>query len=82
MARITLDVSGHTEKSAKYEKQLESMEQANDLSKLRLNSNDPISVILHQHYLKLQENVAQAKYEEKIFDIPQQKIRDARQMTH
>ena len=55
---------------------------ANDLSKLRLNSNDPISVILYQHYLKLQENVAQAKYEEKLLDLPQQKIRDARQMTH
>ena len=58
------------------------MEQANDLSKLRLNSNDPISVILYQHYLKLQENVAQAKYEEKLLDLPQQKIRDARQMIH
>ena len=57
------------------------MEQANDLSKLRLNSNDPISVILYQHYLKLQENAAQAKYEEKLLDLPQQKIRDARQMT-
>lgn len=82
MARTTLDVSGHSEKSAKYERQLESMELANDLSKLRLNSNDPISVILYQHYLKLQENVAQAKYEEKLLDLPQQKIRDARQMTH
>ena len=82
MTRTTLEVSGHTEKSAKYERQLESMELANDLSKLRLNSNDPISVILYQHYLRLQENVAQAKYEEKLLDLPQQKIRDARQMTH
>ena len=82
MARTTFEVSGHSEKSAKYERQLESMELANDLSKLRLNSNDPISVILHQHYLKLQEKVAQAKYEEKLLDLPQQKIRDARQMTH
>ena len=74
MARTTLDVSGYSEKSAKYERQLESMELANDLSKLRLNSNDPISVILYQHYLKLQENVAQAKYEEKLLDLPQQKF--------
>ena len=82
MARTTLEVMGHTEKAAKYERQLESMEMANDLSKLRQNSNDPISVILYQHYLKLQENAAQAKYEEMLLDIPQQKIRDARQMTN
>ena len=82
MTRTTLEISGHTEKSAKYERQLESIEFANDLSKLRQNSNDPISVILYQHYLKLQENVAQAKYEEMLLDIPQQKIRDARQMTY
>ena len=82
MARTTLEVSGHTEKSAKYERQLESMELANDLSKLRQNSSDPISVILYQHYLKLQENIAQEKYEEMLLDIPQQKIRDARQITH
>ena len=82
MSRTTLEVSGHTEKSAKYERQLESMELANDLSKLRPNSNDPISVILYQHYLKLQENAAKAKYEEKLLDLPQQKIRDARQMTY
>ena len=82
MARTTLEITGHTEKAAKYERQLESMEMANDLSKLRQNSNDPISVILYQHYLKLQENAAQAKYEEMLLDIPQQKIRDARQMTY
>ena len=82
MARTTLEISGHSEKSDKYERQLESMELANDLSKLRQNSNDPVSVILYQHYLKLQENVAQAKYEEKLLDFPQQKIRDARQMTY
>ena len=82
MTRTTLEVSGHTEKSAKYDRQLESMELANDLSKLRPNSNDPISVILYQHYLKLQENAAKAKYEEKLLELPQQKIRDARQMTY
>ena len=82
MTRTALEVSGHTEKSAKYDRQLESMELANDLSKLRPNSNDPISVILYQHYLKLQENAAKAKYEEKLLDLPQQKIRDARQMTY
>ena len=82
MTRTTLEITGHTEKSAKYERQLESMELANNLSKLRQNSNDPISVILYQHYLKLQENVAQAKYEEMLLDIPQQKIRDARQITY
>ena len=81
MVRTTLEVSGHTEKSAKYERQLESMELANDLSKLRPNSNDPISVILYQHYLKLQEYAANAKHEEKLLDLPQQKIRDARQVT-
>ncbi|MDC0171926.1 hypothetical protein OAK02_03800 [Candidatus Nitrosopelagicus sp.] len=82
MTRTTLEISGHTEKSAKYDRQLESMELANDLSKLRQNSNDPISVILYKHYLKLQENAAQAKYEEDLLNIPQQKIRDARQMTY
>jgi hypothetical protein len=82
MARTTLQIQGHTEKYAKYERQLEFMEMANDLSKLRQNSNDPISVILYQHYLKLQENIAQAKYEQKLLDIPQQKIRDARQIVY
>ncbi|MDA0756892.1 MAG: hypothetical protein O3C04_06660 [Crenarchaeota archaeon] len=82
MARTTLEIAGHTEKSAKYDRQLESMEMANDSSKLRQNPNDPISIILYQHYLKLQENAAQAKYEEELLDIPQQKIRDVRLMTY
>ena len=82
ITRTTLEIAGHTEKSAKYDRQLESMELANDSSKLRQNSNDPISVILYQHYLKLQENAAQAKYEEELLNIPQQKIRDARQTTY
>ena len=80
MTRTTLEIQGHTEKSAKYERQLEFMEMANDLSKLRQNSNDPISVILYQHYLKLQEKIDQAKYEEKLLDIPQQNIREIREI--
>ena len=79
MARATLQIDGHTEKSAKYERQIESMEMANDPSKLRKNSNDPISEILFQHYLDLQEKSTHAQYEEKLLDIPQQKIREIRQ---
>ena len=82
MIRTTFEIEGHTEKAAKYERQLESMEMANDLSKLRQNSNDPISVILYNHYLKLQENAAQAQYEELLLDIPQQKILDARSIAY
>ena len=82
MTRTTFEIEGHTEKAAKYERQLESMEMANDLSKLRQNSNDPISVILYNHYLKLQENAAQAQYEELLLDIPQQKILDARSIAY
>ena len=82
MARATLQIDGHTEKSAKYERQIESMEMANDPSKLRKNSNDPISEILFQHYLDLQEKSAHAQYEEKLLDIPQQKIREARQLSY
>ena len=82
MARTTLEIAGHTEKSAKYEGQLESMELANDLSKLRQNSNDPISVILYQHYLKLQDKSAQAQHEEKLLNIPQQKIIEVRKIAH
>ena len=82
MARTTLQIDGHTEKSAKYERQIESMELANDPSKLRKNSNDPISEILFQHYLDLQEKSAHAQYEEKLLDIPQQKIREARQLSY
>jgi hypothetical protein len=81
MTRTTLEIAGHTEKSAKYERQLESMEMANGLSKLRQNSNDPISIILYQHYLQLQENVAQAQYEEQLLSISQQKIRDLHQVV-
>ena len=58
------------------------MEMANDPSKLRKNSNDPISEILFQHYLDLQEKSAHAQYEEKLLDIPQQKIREARQLSY
>ena len=82
MARATLQIDGHTEKSAKYERQIESMEMANDPSKLRKNSNDPISEILFQHYLDLQEKSAHAQYEEKLLDIPQQKIREVRQLSY
>ena len=81
VTRTTFEIEGHTEKSAKYEKQLESMEFANDLSKLRKNSSDPISVILYEHYLNLQEKMAQAKYEEKLLDIPQQNIREIRKIV-
>jgi len=82
MARTSLDINGHTEKYAKYERQIESMEMANDPSKLRKNSNDPISEILFQHYLELQEKAAYAQYEEKLLDVPQQKIREARQLSY
>lgn len=82
MTRTTLQIEGHVEKSAKYEQELESMELANDLSKLRMNSNDPVSVILYQHYLKLQDKVTQAKYEEELLDVPQQKIREIRKQVN
>ena len=82
MARATLQIDGHTEKSAKYERQIESMEMANDPSKLRKNSNDPISEILFRHYLELQDKAAHAQYEEKLLDIPQQKIREVRQLSY
>jgi len=81
MARATLEIEGHTEKAAKFERQLHSLELANDLSKLRNNPNDPISVILYQRYLELQESIAKAENEEKLLDIPQQKIREARQLS-
>ena len=68
MARTTLQIDGHTEKSAKYERQIESMELANDPSKLRKNSNDPISEILFQHYLELQEKAVHAQYEEELLN--------------
>ena len=82
MARTALQIDGHTPKTAKYERQLEFMEMVNDSSKLRKNSNDPISVILYEHYLQLQENVAQTQYEERLLEIPQQKIRDAQKLAH
>ena len=58
------------------------MELANDPSKLRKNSNDPISIILYEHYLKLQDKAAQAKHEEDLLDVPQQKIREIRQLIN
>ena len=82
MTRATLQIDGHVEKSAKYERQMESMELANDPSKLRKNSNDPISEILFQHYLTLQEKAAHAQYEEKLLELHQQKIREARQLSY
>ena len=82
MTNTSLQIDGHTSKSAKFERQLESLELANDLSKLRKNSNDPISVILYQHYMELQDRVAHAQYEEELLNGPQQKIREIRQMTN
>lgn len=82
MARTTLEIEGHVGKDAKYERQLESMELANDLSKLRKNSADPISVILYDHYLKLQEKLTNAKHEEELLDLPQKKIREIRENVH
>tara|TARA_A100001037_G_scaffold181202_1_gene162409 strand:- start:309 stop:1223 length:915 start_codon:yes stop_codon:yes gene_type:complete len=82
MTRTSLQIDGHTEKSAKYDRQIEFMEIANDPSKLRKNSNDPISEILFQHYLELQEKAAYAQYEEKLLDIRQQKIREIRQIVN
>jgi len=81
MANTLLQIDGHTAKSAKFERQLESMEMANDLSKLRKNSNDPVSVILYEHYLKLQDKVAHAQQQEELLNAPQQKIREIQQMT-
>tara|TARA_B110000014_G_scaffold95961_1_gene65941 strand:+ start:37 stop:951 length:915 start_codon:yes stop_codon:yes gene_type:complete len=82
MTRTTFQIEGHTEKSAKFDRQLESMEMANDISKLRENSNDPISVILYQHYLKLQDQIAQHQYEEELLNAPQQKIREIRELSN
>jgi len=82
MTRTTLQIDGHVEKNAKYERQIEFMELANDPSKLRKNSNDPISKILYEHYLKLQEQSANAKYEEELLDLPQQKIREIRKQVN
>ena len=82
MTRTVLLIEGHQEKDAKYDRQLEFMEMANDPSKLRKNSNDPISVILYDHYLKLQDKAIKAKQAEKLLDLPQQKIREIRQMIN
>ena len=82
MARTTLQIDGHTEKSAKYEKQIEFMEIANDPSKLRKNSNDPISEILYNHYLKLQEKSIHAQNEEKLLEKHQQEIKEIRQIVN
>tara|TARA_B110000014_G_C20009974_1_gene523641 strand:- start:67 stop:981 length:915 start_codon:yes stop_codon:yes gene_type:complete len=82
MTRTTLEIDGHTEKSAKFDRELDYMNMVNDSSKLRNNSNDPISVILYQHYLELQDKMAQAQHEEKLLEIPQQKIREARELSH
>jgi len=82
MSSTTLQINGHVPKTAKIERQLESMEMANDSSKLRKNSNDPISIILYEHYLKLQEKFEEEKYNEAQLDLPQQKIREIRQNVH
>lgn len=82
MTRTSFNIEGHTGKSAKFDHQLESMEMANDLSKLRKNSNDPISVILYQHYLQLQDQSAQARHEEQLLDIAQQKIMEGRKIAY
>jgi len=81
MARTTFHIDGHNEKSERFERQLESMEMANDPSKLRKNSNDPISVILYQHYLQLQEKVAQAKYEEQLLNESKNEIKVIKQLS-
>ena len=81
MARTTFNIEGHVGKNAVYEKQLESMKLANDPSKLRKNSNDPISIILYEHYLKLQEKSLQEKHKEELLNAPQEKIREIRQIV-
>ena len=42
----------------------------------------PISVILYDHYLKLQEKLTNAKHEEELLDLPQKKIREIRENVH
>ena len=51
MTRTTLETTGHTEKAAKYERQLESMEMAHDLSYFHQYKINPIFVILYLLYL-------------------------------
>ena len=82
MTRTTFQIEGHTEKSAKYERQLESLELANDPSKLRKNSSDPISVILYEHYLKLQHKALQVQHKEKSLNDSQQKIKEIRELSN
>ena len=82
MTSSTLEIDGHTEKSAKFERQIYYLEQVNDVSKLRFSPNDPISVILYEHYLALKESATKAELEEQLLDVPQQKIREARQLAH
>lgn len=80
--RTTIQIDGHTEKSAKFDRQLKYLEMVHGPEKLRENSADPISLILYKHYLNLQENSTQAKYEESLLELPQKKIRDARVLAN
>jgi len=82
ITRTTLEIEGQVEKFAKYESQLESLEMANDPSKLRKNSSDPISVILYEHYLKLQHKVVQVQHEEKLLNYSQQKLNEIRELSN
>ena len=82
MAKTTLNIEGYVNKSAKFDRQLEYLEIVNDTSKLRNNPNDPISKILYEYYLELQENSINEKHIETSLDLPQKKIREARQMVY
>jgi len=82
MTRTTFQIDGNQGKDSPFDRQLESLEMVTDLSKLRFSPNDPVAVILYEHYLKLQEKIVQAQLEEKLLDLSKQKINEARQMTH
>jgi len=82
MAKTTLKIDGHVEKAAKFQRQLDYMEMIHDSSKLRKNSQDPISVILYEHYMKLQENIGNSHNDEKSLNITQEKIKEIRQLVY
>ena len=81
MTKTIFQVDGHQGKDSPFDRQLDSLEMVNDISKLRFSPNDPIAVILYDHYLDLQEKITQAQLEEKLLGMPNENVQQARQLA-
>ena len=76
MTRDSFNVKGHIPKTTQFENQLELMELAHSIGKIKDDQNDPIAMKLHNHYLAIQKELSQARQDEQKLEESERNIEE------